>query len=933
MANANAQTHDIDLASPNLNLDKYKLGVSQFDGFNYRNSPFISHEIKNLYTKQIAHQGNGIVVNGDVISITANGELKKNDSTLHTFKSKVEYEDITSDINTLKTYGFDVADIRLTSNGYEFLCIGSNSISLYIDWGGISGLQFEKNYAFIDSSYFSSQNIHILTAVFGKYNDDYIYYLAQGEYTYPNSPTGLAYYFVAATENNYYAHLTDYYLRKWSIVSQKNNSNTFLVVQESAQVRCFFYNNNEFSSNYDTVKIYDTDDNTDTGIELTHYFPFEDGFIIKKKPGAIVRGRWICFSADIYESQNVLRTSSTTVLATQINTHFDLWEDSDNVSPSYDKFCPAVPFLKHENAIETALYNTCVYATINKSVSLDGYSKEYLSDDGKQMLRLLYNNGTIQGISALYLNSDNEYSLFFRKADSFSGNLLFEYGIISELYYCDYKSAIFKTIDNKFIAVKISSGYYSTDLQILFNRYVIAKTADFLNCYDLEENKLTHIADDWNNRFYCSSSSTPVAKFVAASVGSQFQAMFTEKGIKQAFPGRQANSIKMLSDGFYLHHTYVPFFSIPNNVYLYGIDVYVVNSEETNTPYYMGTYPTDIFTPIFPIGKAGGIVYANTDGNLIEPIPILCKYNRTSFVPIIKMLKASAFLFPIGIEYFGLYYLLQIQENFDAIFSIQSQLFAIANNYIWSVSYNNGIITINKEICSCEKLIFLCSTPISAFFWSPFNNTIYQFQGDNLLHRGQCIDEINEIIYVDYFENTNDICMLTDKYAIVLSEQYAYKIKKIPFSQGGDVGEFLTCGFESDYFWIKTSFWIVFYSYKQKTGYTKQNIIVKTQLYGLGDNMLSETDCVYIRVFNAENETGSQTVKVGGFTLTDKKTPLLERTFTITSSDWTDDGSYYIRYQPTYQKALGIQIEIESTVPITYIGVSNIPDTKMITKL
>ena len=104
--------------------------------------------------------------------------------------------------------------------------------------------------------------------------------------------------------------------------------------------------------------------------------------------------------------------------------------------------------------------------------------------------------------------------------------------------------------------------------------------------------------------------------------------------------------------------------------------------------------------------------------------------------------------------------------------------------------------------------------------------------------------------------------------------------------------------------------------------------------------MLSETDCVYIRVFNAENEQTAQTVKVGGFTLTDKKT-LLEnnpatgnmKVFTINPSDWTDDGSYYIRYQPTYQKALGIQIEIESTVPITYIGVSNIPDTKMITKL
>lgn len=946
MANANAQTHDIDLASPNLNLDKYKLGVSQFDGFNYRNSPFISHEIKNLYTKQTLHQGNGIVINNDIISIDNNGNLKRNNDVLHQFKSGVKYYDFTDSLNSIPN-DLKITDIQFVNrNGTNYiyvLCVGKNSCKSYYKSLNSSLFTLDKEFPMYDTSI----DYNVVDAKYSLwYGFELVYYIASS----PDllSPTKLDYYFYAATEDR------DIMNASWigydntinNIIIPQNNSGAFVVHNsDDPYVVCGFINNGETHitrSDYENAMVVDTDDNTQL-TQLSNYIPFKDGFIIKSKHTPAKNSNddyYYTLNLTIFkDTSETIRTIDTTVLAKSKVWFNDSEVGEKQIVPSYDYFCPAVPVycsavLNGHYVCNIAL-SDCVNVTNieNKTVCLDGYEKTYKSDNDRQMLRLLYNNSVLSNISVLCLD-DEQISNGFKASDC-GGNIVIEFDIIDKLFSCNYNYAIFRTSKKNYWVVHINQEQADNNLQIFDNRYVIARTADYLNCYDLQENKLTHIADDWNNRFYHIQDSGAVgirSRFIAASVGSHFEAEFQNSGIVQTFPGRQQQPVRCNTAGqVTFHKITIPYVSITNDMYLNGIDFYVAADSDTNSCYYMGTYPVDLFNPVYPIGEKGGITYTITEGNLIQNIPIIINYVRQNIIPTIKMLESTAFLLPIGTEYFALYYLLMTQENFDAIFSIQSQLFGIANNFIWSVNNSNGIITIQKQICSCEKLQFICSTPISAFFWSPANNTIYQFQGDNLLHRGQCIDEINEIIYVDYFENTNDICMLTDQYAIVLSEQYAYKIPLLTYNNRND--RFITCGLSNDYFWLKSEHYILFVSYKKLYGYSKQNIIVRTQLYGLGDNMLSETDCVFIRVFNAENEQTAQTVKVKGFTLTDKKTPLLERTFTITSSDWDSDGSYYIRYQPTYQKALGIQIEIDSTVPITYIGVSNIPDTKMITKL
>jgi hypothetical protein len=92
--------------------------------------------------------------------------------------------------------------------------------------------------------------------------------------------------------------------------------------------------------------------------------------------------------------------------------------------------------------------------------------------------------------------------------------------------------------------------------------------------------------------------------------------------------------------------------------------------------------------------------------------------------------------------------------------------------------------------------------------------------------------------------------------------------------------------------------------------------ILNYQTDYLGNNALkSNFDCLYIRVFKVNDQSGY--VKVKSTTVTDMGVETDERTYTIDSESWDSlTDSIYLRYQPKYQKACAISFEVESTNPI-----------------
>lgn len=969
MANANAQTYDIDLASSNLNLDKYKLGISNFDGFNYRNSPFISHEIKNLYTEEqnIAFATDAYCIDGDVISLYLKN-IFINGEKVHEFSSFVSYYELNDLRNYFKeNYNQSFAAPKNIDNMLYFLTYNNQYCYIRrIDYDSLINKQYQSNTVAtfaLENDITSIEKIDfVIPTPFESFRNRYVL-----SYTYIKSNECYA---CALGNWNVSANI-ELTVGIYDLIVQDDNKSIFIVAKDNNDLPivygCFGLRNDititfHSKSEYDNGRIYVNNiDYVESGfypLSLQYFIPYKYGFIIR--PDKISETGWdripnfsdtkiVSFSGKI-EIVNSISTVTMEKILCKAGITIDSEDDSKFrfgvihnglASIRFDYFCPCIPFAfagsdKDNCVLSYAYYGgknpkyslaqeALVQYVVGASTGIDGHCSEFVNDNCSQMIRLLYTDGMLTGISALYDNTPGDIT-------QYSANYLFEDNIISNLYDVNYNSVIFDTNHNNLFMIVISDrGKLKMDkLQIYDKRYIIARTADYLNCYDIKEKKMTHIADDWNNRFVCYTGDfNLLTGSVAASVGAFFQADYSQNNIIHKFPGRQGNArivrhMGLSGNDIQIKHWNIPSHCFDEESYLYGLDCFKEVGAETLSPSYIATVPSGRFGKLYSKSE----VYPNLDGNLQEPIPIIVDYDDTNIVPMIKMLETTTLLFPIGSLYFALYYLLMVQEDLDVIFSIQSNLYAIYDKKIYLISYNNGIVTVDKVIAKVDKLRFLCSTPIAAFFWSDFNRTLYQFQGDCLLHRGQTLDEVDDILYVDYIESTNDIIICTNKYAIILSENYAFIID----------GEFSFFDIDNEYYYFKNHpnygvTHLLKVAYKPYQNFGKQPIKLSTRLYGLSNNMLSETDCVFIRVFNAENEKSVQTVKVGGFTLTDKKSDLIESEFKIRESDWDSENTYYIRYQPSYQKALGIQIDIESTVPITYIGISNTPDIKMITKL
>jgi hypothetical protein len=221
---------------------------------------------------------------------------------------------------------------------------------------------------------------------------------------------------------------------------------------------------------------------------------------------------------------------------------------------------------------------------------------------------------------------------------------------------------------------------------------------------------------------------------------------------------------------------------------------------------------------------------------------------------------------------------------------------------------------------------YVGNTPYMAIFFSKTNRCLYAFTGANILNKLQFVDKISEIKEYGYNPTTQTNILITDIGVIMLSSFGTFLLEYTDivgfYLQDNGICLYNNSG---DYHFIK-------YYKTENDGYTKQNIRLETCFYGMNNQTVTINDCLYVRLFSEEHESGD--VEMTASTLSNFGRKTEKTTFKIKSTDWDKmTHSIYLRYQPKEQRGLGVSFSINSPFKIAALSVGSQPDAILIDKV
>ena len=233
------------------------------------------------------------------------------------------------------------------------------------------------------------------------------------------------------------------------------------------------------------------------------------------------------------------------------------------------------------------------------------------------------------------------------------------------------------------------------------------------------------------------------------------------------------------------------------------------------------------------------------------------------------------------------------------------------------IIYAYSITEALQPIINISGMKLIGNTPYEALFFSNSNKTIYQFTGDNLLKPVIQCNEIERVVNNWYNPSTMSTYLLTDKGLVIFSSG-SVQIAKLSSTSIQNV--FIT---EKGFTVVESgNVWKAIQCQMEKeNGFEPLPIILHTKYYGSNERKFTN-DCVYIRLYDETMPEG--TVKVLCSTLNEGLKNSEEKVFKLDSKMWDKDSkTIFLRYQPKYQEAAGFSIEIESTVGIVSLAISN----------
>lgn len=556
----------------------------------------------------------------------------------------------------------------------------------------------------------------------------------------------------------------------------------------------------------------------------------------------------------------------------------------------------------------------------------------------------------------LYLINDGGYlsTVAVKGVDDpdYTGNIVLPWGSVEDVFVSqayNQPNEIGVKVSGKWHSISLSTSQ-KPSMTVYKNRYIMINTSSFWNVYDMDDKVWMHAFDAWCNDIKITTWSTfTTDKNRINWQASQFMSDYLAENYP--FPGRAWDAVMIRSadysiDWYSGYKTGDPISygqygnSVPVHIDMYKTNV--VNTNNKNELQELDYTPHYIYSNNGIVSDLIGQYWVAETGNALFNIPMFCKYN-TTLITIASHQIATNVNIPLlteGLVESAVYYLGSIESDIDHIFTIQTMPYGVSDNYISRISYENGIINIQGKCTETGTLDFKTANSALAYYWSKSNLNIYSFNGDGVLRPIKAANKLSSIDQSKYNPATQEIYMVTDIGLLVAHASYMYMIpisKFIPTNYTGYISDvFITeYGFATRVKINEINQDIVYsFSYYDKTKHTTTlPAVLETCFYGYSDHTITTTDCIYIRVFNPDIGMNNVTVKVSGKVMTDKYTELESDyvTYTITPSDWIDN-TYYIRYQPSYQKGVGMSIRVESEVPITFLAFGSKPETLQITK-
>ena len=935
MANSKANIYPIQLQGAELNLNKYDAEIKQYSGFNKNNSPFVGGCLANVFTKDehldAETESMYIDTNGDVYTVDENA-LYCNGVTLFKFN-----RDTYTQCNFWQNEKLDVAEDVVFIYS-ENLILKKNDNALYINdvevWHNYENLSDindiltrkctgtffnEDLFVFAGVMYVNSQ--YTVRVCFFNKNGDFI---GRGSHS---------------LNANYYG------LGNIAILKPTEDSNGLCVTFNGGFWIYFRYTLDPFSIYMSAYKFKTTDFHYDgSGTPVTHLLTYSlQKCICTNYPS----NKLFCFSQDSYTpSQNVGIYYVLEIKGLYWTGGSEFSGDAYlDINGLYYK---AMYTLKSNDTINWKyLFENASYTPHFCCFDFFIYGREQLSITEEYSFPFHIASGfglTGDYINGFAFNYKQVYSKWVNyyvagstayqnweqsQRDNKKIGLLFNNNELSGIAgdFCLFTD--WNTVDINSIFINGNICYYKQNgiwnklspstpkLKRIGNQIIV--NVDYYNSWDIKKKEKLLFAPNFNlsfskepNHFAEFEESTPdLAYFVAGARNEYSQEknsslMLNPIHLKKQFAqGRDSYPYKY-EVNYYQGYTIDAINYLITLIYSDGMNIEAM-------------YKKSLVDMIFPIQTDGNVQYSPCLFSKIES-----QFGNQAFI------KSGNTSYPLAMgnnnEAIMAYYLASGVENLDKGFIIQGQFYGLLNNGIYSLQFSNGVVTDVHFIVDIANMQYVGNTPYMAIFFSKTNRCLYAFIGANILNKLQFVDKISKIKEYGYNPTTQTNILITDIGVIMLSSFGTFLLEYTDI-----VGFYLQdegiCLYNDsgDYHFIK-------YYKTDNDGYTKQNIRLETCFYGMNNQTVTINDCLYVRLFSEEHESGD--VEMTASTLSNYGRMTEKTTFKIKSSDWDKmTHSIYLRYQPKEQRGLGVSFSINSPFKIAALSVGSQPDAILIDKV
>lgn len=509
--------------------------------------------------------------------------------------------------------------------------------------------------------------------------------------------------------------------------------------------------------------------------------------------------------------------------------------------------------------------------------------------------------------------SVSNLSVSGRQRTSNIGSVVNEWNLIDEksCVCVDGYKCLFKNSDNtlSLVEIKMEAPKY----KVILDRYIFFSTPHWMNIYDTKVQSFYHAFNDYNNRIIpCEKSGDLEANTFPTGLLNPF----TYLGVSAINANMEVSNINFSSiqyNPFVVQHgrndSYNGEFKECGEIrYNEKVDFYLDASNTATSSVYKRSftlsssyYDNELRGVVYPITSNGNIMYS---ANLFSEF--VNSYSNKDFI--INGTVGYPLTYINNNPTLNYYFLSGI-DSIRSAFILQGINYINTDKFIFQIEYSGDVIGYSQALVTIDGFKFVGNTTKCAFYYSDLTKTIYGFYGDRSLTKLVDCSDIN-IVKGSYFNPKEyKTYVVTDKNVIVIDENTMYTIDIPNVTNVSFANERIILNFEGEEFKSKLL------EYHSKTNSERIPLKLKTQYYGMGNNIKSVVDCVYIRLlydYGASlNVKGDLKLSVSTLTECGRKSE--EKTFTVMPSDWDKETkTAYLRYQPKWQECVGMEVSLES---------------------